>query len=159
MNCVSNASAGGVWPAGVVPVPVSGAICGLAGALSVTANCAERVPASVGENVIATLQPVPAASVRPEHWSSTTVKSSLSPLPRAALEMKSGAVPVFVTVIDCGALVVPVSRAAKVSDVGESVTAGEELGGGGVPDGVQPESVAVADVDPSPTVTLHVDEL
>src|SRR4051794_5406224 len=45
MNWVSIATAGGVVPAGVVPIPVSGALCGLAGALSVIVSCAERVPA------------------------------------------------------------------------------------------------------------------
>jgi len=158
MNCVSIVSAGGVAPAGVVPVPVRGACCGLFGALSVTVSCAERVPASVGEKVIETLQLLPTGRVRPEQPSWTTVKSSV--FGTAALLMNSDALPVFLTVTCCGALVVPVSCAANVSDDGDSETAGAEVvGGGDVPEGVQPASRAVADVEPSLTVTWHVDEL
>ena len=51
----------------------------------------------------------------------------------AALLMNSEAVPVFLIVIDCGALVVPIACAANVSDVGVNVTAGVPVGGGGVP--------------------------
>src|ERR687888_504668 len=81
-NCVLIAS-GGFWP---VPVPVIGTVCGLLAALSVRGNAAERVPVPVGENVIATLQLVPGASVRPEQPSLTWVKSSAF-VPRvAALE-------------------------------------------------------------------------
>jgi len=158
MNWVSNASAGGVVPAGVVPVPVSGALCGLFGALSTTVSCAERVPASVGLKTTETAHPVPGARVRPEQPSSTTVKSSVSPPPSAALLMKSDAVPVFVTVIVWGGLVVPVSRDAKVSDAGESATAGADGGGEDV-EGLQPDSVAVVEVAPSLTVTRQVDEV
>src|ERR671930_910466 len=116
-------ASGGFVP---VPVPVSGTVCGLPGALSVRVNAADRVPESVGEKVIETLQLVPAASVRPEQPSLTSVKSSV--LGTAALLMNSPALPVFVTVIDCGALVVPTSCAAKVSDVGVKVTAGAAVG-------------------------------
>src|SRR5919201_4942071 len=119
-NCVLIAS-GGFWP---VPVPVSGTVCGLLAALSVRVNVAERVPDAVGEKVIETLQLVPAASVRPEQPSLTWVKSSGFAPRVAALLMNSGALPVLVTVIDCGALVVPIACAANVSDVGVNVTAG-----------------------------------
>src|SRR4051794_23375801 len=77
--------------------------------------------------------------------------------------MNSGPPPVFLTVIDWGALVVPVSRAAKVSEEGVSVTAGAEEGvGGGVGEGVEamhPGSRAAAEGAPSVTSTWHVDEL
>jgi hypothetical protein len=63
-------------------------------------NVAERVPEAVGENVIDTLQPVPAASVRPEQPSLTWVKSSGFAPRVAALLMNSGALPVLVIVID-----------------------------------------------------------
>jgi hypothetical protein len=139
-------------------VPVSGAVCGLFGALSVTVNCAERVPASVGENVIEALQLAPTASVRPEQPSLTTVKSSV--FGTAALLMKRDAVPVLVTVTSCGALVVPVSCEPNVNDVGDNETAGADVeGGGDVVDGVHPASEADADVEPSLTVTWQVDEL
>src|SRR5919199_1406425 len=121
-------ASGGFWP---VPVPVIGTVCGLLAALSVRVKAADRVPDAVGENVIETLQLVPAASVRPEQPSLTSVKSSV--FGTAALEMKRPAFPVLVTVIDCGALVVPTSWAANVSDAGESATAGAVAGGVGAP--------------------------
>src|SRR5215472_3225089 len=46
-------ASGGLVP---VPVPVSGAVCGLPGALSVTVSAADRVPAAVGEKVIDMVQ-------------------------------------------------------------------------------------------------------
>src|SRR3954453_11921853 len=94
-------------------------------------NAAERVPDAVGEKVIDTLQPDPGASVRPEHPSLTCVKSSGLAPRVAALLMNSDPVPVFVIVIDCGALVVPISCAANLSDVGVNVTAAAVAGGGG----------------------------
>jgi hypothetical protein len=56
-----------------VPPPVSGTICGLPGALSVRTKLAVRVPDAVGLEVIDTLQLVPAARVRPEQPSFTSV--------------------------------------------------------------------------------------
>src|SRR5206468_7495286 len=131
---------------------------GLLAALSVSVNVAVRVPACVGENVKDMLQLEAGASVTPEHWSSTCVKSSEWVW---ALLMNRFAPPVFLMVIDCAGLVVPMSRAANVSEVGVRVTAGDDVGVGvGVGEvGVQPDRVAVADDEPSPTVTLHVDEL
>jgi len=102
-------ASGGFVP---VPVPVIGTVCGLFGALSVRMNVAERVPVAVGWNVIDTLQRPPAGSVKPEHPSSTCVKSSAS-VPRVcALLMNSDAFPEFAIVIDCAALVVPIGCAA-----------------------------------------------
>jgi hypothetical protein len=121
-------ASGGFWP---VPLPLIGTVCGLPAALSVRMNVADRAPDAVGENVIDTLQLVPAASVTPEQPSLTCVKSrGLAPRV-AALLMNSGALPVLETVIDCGALVVPIACAANVSDVGVNVTAGAPAGGGG----------------------------
>src|SRR5919204_322774 len=123
------------WPLGVLPlntgplrdsfrVPPVWQPGGLGGGGSVTVrvNAAERVPVAVGENVIETLQLVPGASVRPEQPSLTLVKSSV--FGTAALLMKSPALPVFVTVIDCGELVVPIAWSANVSAVGVNATAG-----------------------------------
>src|SRR4051812_36481221 len=121
-------ASGGFWP---VPVPVIGTVCGLAGALSVRMNVAERVPIAFGEKLIETLQVAPAGNVSPEHPSLTCVKSSGLAPRVAALLMNSEPVPVFVIVIDCGALVVPISCAANVSDVGVNVTAAAVAGGGG----------------------------
>ena len=104
-NWVSIAS-GGFVP---VPVPVSGAVCGLFAALSVTIRVPERVPVAVGANVMDTSQLVPGASVSPEQPSLTWVKSSGSAPRVAALLMNSGAPPVLATVTDCAALVVPMA--------------------------------------------------
>jgi hypothetical protein len=92
-------------------------------------NVADRVPDAVGESVIDTLQLVPVASVRPEQPSLTCVKSSGFAPRVAALLMNNGALPVLAIVIDCGALVVPIACAAKVSDVGVNVTAGAQRTG------------------------------
>jgi len=100
------------------------------------------------------LQLVPTASVRPEQPSPTTRKSSV--FGTAALLMKSEEVPEFVTVISWEGLIVPVSCAANVSAVGEKETADVPVL---VEEGVQPESEAEAEVAPSLTVILHVEEL
>jgi hypothetical protein len=71
-------------------------------------NVPDRAPDAVGEKVIETVQLVPAASVRPEQPSLTCVKSSGFAPRVAALLMKSDPVPLLLTVIDCGALVVPI---------------------------------------------------
>jgi hypothetical protein len=53
-----------------------------------------------------------------------------------------------------------VSRDAKVRDAGANEAAGAEVEGGDeVVDGVQPASEADVEVEPSLTVTRHVDEL
>jgi hypothetical protein len=85
----------------------------------------------VGEKLIDTLQLVPGASVSPEQPSLTSVKSSGFAPRVAALLMNNGALPVFATVTDCAALVVPMACAPKVSEVGVKVTAGPDAGGGG----------------------------
>src|SRR4051794_21876703 len=133
------------------------AVCGLLGALSVTISVAERVPVFVGLKVIDMVQLAPAASVSPEQPSLTAVKSSgLAPL-TCALLMNSDALPVLATLIDCGALVLPRSCEAKVSDGGVSVTAGDDVGGGD--EDAQPDSLADAELEPSLTMIWHVDEL
>ena len=154
MNWVSIARPGAVVPAGVVPVPVSAAFCGLFAALSVTTSEAVRLPAWDGVKTIDMVQLPPGPRVRPEQPSPTTVKSSV--FGTAALLMNSDPLPVFVTVTDCAALRVPVSCEAKVSAPGASETAGADVV---LVDGVQPESEAEAEVVPSLTVMRQVGEL
>jgi hypothetical protein len=48
------------------PIPVSATVCGLAGALSVKASRALRVPPAVGVNVTATVQLAPGARLVPQ---------------------------------------------------------------------------------------------
>jgi len=114
-----------------VPVPVIGTVCGLAGALSVRMKVAERVPVAFGEKLIETLHVAPAGNVSPEHPSSTCVKSSGFAPRVAALLMNSEPSPLFVIVMDCGALVVFIACAPKVNEVGVNVTDGVPVGGGG----------------------------
>src|SRR3954454_13767320 len=121
-------ASGGFWP---VPVPVIGTVCGLAGALSVRMNVAERGPVAFGEKLIETLQVGPAGNVSPEHPSSTCVKSSGLAPRVAALLMNSEPLPVFLIVIECGALVVWIACAPKVNEVGVNATDGVPVGGGG----------------------------
>src|SRR3954454_3406869 len=162
-NWLSSASVGWV----PVPVPVTDAVCGLFGALSVMISEPLRVPVFVGWKLIDMSQLVPGASVRPEQPSLTAVKSSgLAPL-TCALLMNRFALPVLATVIDCAALVAPTSSEGKLSDDGVNVTAGAGVGvgdgdGDGDGDGedaVHPDSLADAELDPSVTVIWQVDEL
>ena len=90
--------------------------------MSVTINVADRVPDAVGEKLIDTSQLVPAASVSPEQPSLTSVKSSGFAPRVAALLMNSGALPVFATLTDCAALVVPMAWAPNVREAGVKVT-------------------------------------
>ena len=117
--------------------------------------------------MIETAQLAPLARVNPEHWSSTTVKSSEW---TAALLTRNDAPLVLVAVTVCDELVVPTFWLGKVSADGENVTAGPDAGGGAVAvgdgdgagagdEGVQPDREAVTDVAPSLTVTWHVGEL
>jgi hypothetical protein len=116
-------ASGGLVPE---PVPVSGAVCGLPGALSVTVSAAVRVPEAVGLKVIGMSQLVPGARVRPEQPSLTTVKSSV--LGTAALLMNIDASPVLATVIVCGALAVPMACEPNVNEGGVNVTAAAAAG-------------------------------
>jgi hypothetical protein len=62
-NWLPNASDEGDRLAGVTPVPVSCAVCGELGALSLTVNVPVRAPRAVGVKVIAIVQLAFAASV------------------------------------------------------------------------------------------------
>jgi len=74
-----------------VPVPVSETLCGLPGALSVMLTLAARFPVAVGVNVTLIAQ-----------------SPLLAPV-MAMLAMVNGAVPLFVSVTLCAALVVVIS--------------------------------------------------
>jgi hypothetical protein len=91
----------------VDPVPVSGTVCGLPLALSVTVKVPERGPVAVGVNVTLIVQFAFAASV------AGLIGQALVPVlvwaksPEAAIKLiVRGLVPVFVSVTVCGALVV-----------------------------------------------------
>ena len=100
------------------PVPDNVTECGLPGASLVTVSAPVRGPVAVGVNVTLIVHDVLAARV---------VAQALAWLksPVATMELKlSGARPVLVRVIACGALVVPTVPAARVSVGGVRETPG-----------------------------------
>src|SRR4051812_36231436 len=103
------------------PVPESETICGLPAAESVTVNAPVRVPVCVGVKVTAMLQLAPAARLAGQEL--VCAKSPLVPI----LLTLSAAPPLFVSVTDCAALVVPTVWPANVRLPGVSDTAGEAL--------------------------------
>src|SRR5580704_12413158 len=108
-----------------VPVPVSETLCGLPELLSVMVMLAARFPVAVGVKVTLIVHFAPTA--RFELFTGQVLLSAKSPLltpPRAILEMVTGAVPVFVSVTPCGALVVAMSWFPNERPADESVTAG-----------------------------------
>jgi hypothetical protein len=109
---------GGVF----VPVPVSPTVCGLFAALSVMVRVPVRVPVAVGVNVTLIVQLALAANVA---GSVPHVFVSAKSADAAAMEMiVRVAVPVFVSVTVCAALVVFSNWLPKVRVVGASITAG-----------------------------------
>jgi len=100
------------------PTPESRTVCGLPGALSVTASEPLLLPEAVGVNVTLILQLAPAATLAPQLF--IWAKAPVSVIPVIA----RGAVPVLVRVTACAALVVPAAWLAKLTVVGKSVTAG-----------------------------------
>ncbi len=91
--------------AGAVPVPVRVTDCGLSEALSVMLRVPVRVPEAVGVKVTLMLQLAPAATELPQVL--VCVKSPLFVPVTAMLVRLSEALPVFESVTDCAALVVP----------------------------------------------------
>ena len=108
--------------AGAIPVPVSGTVCGLPAALSVTLTVADRAPVVVGVNVTLMVQLVPAASVEPQPF--VCEKSPGFDPARAMLEIFSVADPVLVKTTDWDRLEVPVVCVPKDKLVGANETAG-----------------------------------
>ena len=102
----------GVGPAAEKPVPLNVMTCGLSGAVSVTVRVAVRLPVAVGLKTAVSVHEPPAGTVMPTHWSSVMLKSSGSTPPCRSPLMNSGDPPVLVSVIVCGALVVPTSCVA-----------------------------------------------
>ncbi len=120
-NCGANVTAAGTrsTPPPAQPVPVRPAVCGLSGALSVNVSAPVRGPSAMGVKVTLTVQFVPASKASP-HVVEEMAKLALAVM----LLMVSEAVPVLVIVTVWGALVVWMVSLPKLSEVGESVTAG-----------------------------------
>ena len=104
------------------PVPASATVCGLPAALSVTVSVPARLLNVVGVKVTLMAQFEPAATGELVEHVVPLVATANSPLTARAL-ISSGAVPEFVTVTDCGALVVPTSWPLNVRLAVESLIA------------------------------------
>ena len=107
------------------PVPVSGTVCGLPAALSVTASVPVRVPSAVGVNVTLIVHVAPAARVAGliGHALAPVLVSAKSPEAAMVLIVK-GPVPVFFRVTGCAALVVCKVWLLKLSVGGVKPTPG-----------------------------------
>jgi hypothetical protein len=106
------------------PVPLSGTVWGLAGALSATETLAERAPATCGLNVTLIVQ-VPAGATVPQLFACEN-EVALVPV-IVTLEMIRLPEPVLVTVTACGDELVPTVWAAKVRLVGAKLIPGAEV--------------------------------
>jgi len=107
---------------GVVAAPVRVLVCGEPAALSVTVSVAESVPAALGAKTTEIVQEPPAASALPQLF--VEVNEELLVPATLMLLMFSVALPVFVSVAVCAAVVVPVDIDPKSSLEGVSVAAG-----------------------------------
>lgn len=105
-------------------MPARVAVCVVCAALSVIVRVAVRFPAAEGVKLIGILQFAPAARLLPQVELPTG--NSFASVPETVIPLiVSVALPVFVRVIGCGALVVPTTcGVANASDVGMSPTAG-----------------------------------
>src|SRR5690349_9345400 len=96
----------------MVPVPVTGTVCGLPGALSVRVSSALRVFFALGVNDTLMVQLLPANSEVPQVL--VCVKSPVLVPVKLMLVMERVAVPVLLSVTFCDRLVVPRTWVAKV---------------------------------------------
>jgi len=109
----------------VLPVPDRDTDRGLPNASSESCRLPVRVPAADGENVRPIVQLAAGASVAGDKGHVVVCEKSPTLVPtRPMLLIDKGAVPVFVTLTVAEALVVPTRCDPKVTDVGDSVTAG-----------------------------------
>ena len=135
-----------------MPLPLTGADCGLSDALSVTVSRPTRLPLADGEKVTTIWHVPPAERREPQlDFQSPTAKSPVT----SALEIVSAAAPVFVTVTNEQVSVAPTRTSGH--DGGSICTIGAGVGEGvadgtavvGVPPGVP---VVVPDVPGVPVV-------
>ena len=119
--CAAYVALPGVNATGGMPVPESGTVCGLFGALSVIVMLPVRNPSCVGVNLTLIMQLAPAASVLPHGFELVTCAKS--PLV-AMLVMFSVAFPELVSVTFFPVEVVFTTVLPNISEVGTRVTAG-----------------------------------
>ena len=111
----------------MTPVPLSVTLCGLPAALSLIVTLAPRLPLADGVKVTLIVQLAPAASVLGLMGQVLVCAKSPAFVPATVmLVIVRAAVPLFVSVTDLAALVVPTFWAPKLRLVGFSVTAGAE---------------------------------
>ena len=118
MAVVVEPLAGAMVKVGAVPVPLRAITTSPLIASSTMVKSPVRAPAAVGLKVIRTLQEALTATLVAQ-----VVVAAKSPVV-AMLRMLSGALPEFVKVSDCAALVIPASREPKSEMVPDNVTAG-----------------------------------
>jgi hypothetical protein len=104
------------------PVPVSDEVCGEPDALSATLSVAVAVPADVGAKTMEMVHFAPAASELPQVV--VSLKTPASAPDRVMPVIAKAALPVFMRVAVCAALLLPVATEPKVSVAGVSVAAG-----------------------------------
>jgi hypothetical protein len=111
--------------AGALPVPLSAIPCGLFAALSVIDTLAVRLPPPVGENVTDTVQLAPTASVEGLSGQFEVCAKSPALVPVIPIAViANAALPEFVTVALCDALLVPSDCEPNTRLAGLTVTAG-----------------------------------
>ena len=111
------------------PVPVSGMLCGLPGALSFRTSAALRAPPAAGLNDTDTVHEAPAASVAGPSGQVVVWAKSPAFVPENPIELiVSGPLPELRTVSGCAALVLPTGWAAKPRLEGVVETAGALVG-------------------------------
>jgi hypothetical protein len=103
---------------GAMPLPEMLRMCGEPEALSLTVKVPGKLAPLLGENVMDTLQLVPAARLEPH-----VLVESYSAGERTMLEMVSEALPLLVMVTDFAELVVPTPCVPNDSEEGENVSA------------------------------------
>lgn len=101
-----------------IPVPESGTVCGLTGALSEIVSVPVRAPATEGSKKTLIVQPTPGATVVVQPFVAANSVAVLTPI------IVSGASPVLVRVTFWGKPVVPTNWSGKVRLVGERLTVG-----------------------------------
>lgn len=104
-----------------LPVPFSVTVCGEPLALSATETVAVKLVAEAGVKVTEMVQLAPAASVSPQVLVSAKSLELVPAMEIPAIE--SVALPVFISVVDCAALVVPTTD-EKATVAGENETPG-----------------------------------
>ena len=108
---------------GVSPVPDSGTLFGLVGALVVNTNDAALPPVAEGVKVRLTMQLAPAARLAPQGLFEMEKSAAFAPV-KAMLEMVSVAEPVLVNVTVCGLVVTPTMTFPKDKLAGVRTTVG-----------------------------------